>query len=112
MVTPRLLWLSKETPDRIGQGGQRRQYFQIRELAAAGIEVTVMTPAGDQDDASIRELADVVRFSRRRLTGRSRPDPVGAATSSRFDRIIVAHAESYDLLNGRAADVKVPWLVD
>ena len=32
----RVLWLSNETPDRHGQGGQRRQYFQIAALVAAG----------------------------------------------------------------------------
>src|SRR3954471_5115816 len=89
----RLLWLSKETPDRNGQGGQRRQFFQIELLRAAGAHVTVATPAGDQSDASIGELAEVVRFRRRRLVRMPSPDPVRIASGG-FDRMVLAHAES------------------
>jgi glycosyltransferase involved in cell wall biosynthesis len=107
----RLLWLSKETPDRDGQGGQRRQYFQIRELRAAGVEVIVLTPAGEQSDASIGELTQVIRFRRRRFRSPA-PDPVRLALRGGFDRMVLAHGESLDLLRGRHAEIPVPWLAD
>ncbi len=57
-----VLWYSNETPDRGGQGGQRRQYFQIQSLVEAGYDVTVVSLAGDQDDSSIRSLTEVRRL--------------------------------------------------
>lgn len=107
----RLLWLSKETPDREGQGGQRRQYSQISLLKKAGVQVTVVTPAGEQDDKSIRGLVDVIRFRNRRLGGPS-PDPVRLARRGDFDRMVIAHAESLDLLREHHGRFELPWLAD
>ena len=107
----RLLWLSKETPDRAGQGGQRRQFFQLELLHAAGVDITVLTPAGAQSDTSIRDIARVVRFRRRRLLRLPTPDPVRVASRG-YDRMVLAHAESLDLLRGRQAGVPMPWLAD
>jgi glycosyltransferase involved in cell wall biosynthesis len=107
----RLLWLSKETPDRNGQGGQRRQYFQIALLRRAGVDVTVVTPAGEQSDKSIRELAEVIRFRTRRFGG-PHPDPVRLAVRGDFDRMVIAHAESLDLLREYHGKFDMPWLVD
>ena len=72
-----VLWYSNETPDVHGQGGQRRQYFQIRSLVDAGHDVTVVSLAGEQDDASIRSLTEVRRLpgpaAGRRVPPRLRP---------------------------------------
>lgn len=53
-------WVSNETPDQFGQGGQRRQFFQIQTLVEAGHTVRVVTLAGQQDDTSVRAVADDV----------------------------------------------------
>jgi glycosyltransferase involved in cell wall biosynthesis len=98
-VPARVLWVSNETPDVAGQGGQRRQYFQIRELVAAGIQVELITLPGAQDDASIRALVGVRRVGRHTRSGL--PDLRGRAAVSRairwgaFDVIVVAHLESW-----------------
>lgn len=111
-----VLWLSNETPDRDGQGGQRRQYFQIRALVRAGWSVHVMTLAGDQDDTTLREIATVERFApflHKRL-----PHPTRyflarrRARSGRYDHVIVAHLESWALLRGAGRRLGVPVLVD
>ena len=107
----RLLWLSKETPDKLGQGGQRRQYYQISMLAEAGVDITVVTPAGKQSDTSIRGLAEVIRFKGRRFGGPT-PDPVRLAERGDFDRMVIAHGESLDLLRERHGKFGLPWLVD
>jgi glycosyltransferase involved in cell wall biosynthesis len=107
----RLLWLSKETPDRNGQGGQRRQFFQLELLRAAGVDITVLTPAGAQSDASIQEIAHAVRFRRRRLVRLPTPDPLRVASRG-YDRMVLAHAESLDLLRGRHTSLRMPWLAD
>lgn len=60
-----LLWYSHETPDVNGQGGQRRQYFQIASLLRAGVEVRVASSAGPQDGSSIGQLTDVRRVALR-----------------------------------------------
>lgn len=98
-ATTRVLWLSNETPDVGGQGGQRRQYFQIRELVAAGIRVDLIALAGPQDDASVSAFADVRRVHRHRRFGL--PDPQGrgvvarALRSGAYDAVVVAHLESW-----------------
>ena len=91
----RLLWFSNETPDVGGQGGQRRQYFQIRALHGQGHHVDVVTLAGPQDDTSIRPYASVRRLRTRVAPGL--PDPLLAGRVRRlvrsgpWDRIVVAH---------------------
>ncbi|GAA3664737.1 glycosyltransferase family 4 protein [Microbacterium marinilacus] len=110
----RVLWFSIETPDRDGQGGQRRQFHQIRELGRLGHDVTVLTPHGSQPSASIREVARVVRV-RTAIRGR------GASWGNRrlrrlflqggWDAVIVSHIESARLLP-HPDSVPVPVLVD
>ena len=113
----KVLWYSNETPDVRGQGGQRRQYFQVRSLVEAGHDVTVVSLAGDQDDASIRALTDV-----RRLSGLGRwawlPPQRRRGHASRFfetiprDRVVVAHIESWQHLHRRRIDLGGPQLLD
>lgn len=97
----KILWVSVEVPDRNGQGGQRRQYHQIRALGQRGHEVTVMIPRSAQDDQSIREIARVTRPRisihgrfMRALLFRTRRQIEGG----NWDAIIVAHQGSSHLL--------------
>lgn len=113
----RVLWLSSETPDRFGQGGQRRQYFQIRELSR-DYEVHVVTLAGPQSDASLRALPSVASVQRIALTIRGIHVPLlgarwrRAIRSGRFDAVIVAHAESWWLYQELVRDASLRTLVD
>lgn len=97
----RVTWLSNETPDVNGQGGQRRQFFQIRELVRSGCSVTVVTLAGPQSHESIERLARVHRI-RTWVRGHRNPLAVAtvAALTSRVsaDGVVLAHEESWDLL--------------
>ena len=97
----RILWLSVETPDRKGQGGQRRQFHQIRELARLGHDITVLSPLSEQDDSSLRGIARVAR-PRLYLGPLAIPGRFDAlrrrALSDEWDRIVVSHAESVGLL--------------
>ena len=112
-----VLWYSNETPDRGGQGGQRRQYFQIQSLVEAGHDVTVVSLAGDQDDTSIRSLTEV-----RRLPGlgrwarvppqRRRDHASGFFDAIRRDRVVVAHIESWLHLRRRRISLRRPQLLD
>ena len=108
-----VLWYSNETPDVHGQGGQRRQYFQIRSLVEAGHDVTVVSLAGEQDDASIRSLTEVRRAPPGSSAGpgcMSRPRRDDAPSSSRprlAIRVVVAHIESWMHLQ-RARDRSGP----
>lgn len=113
----RVLWLSNETPDRFGQGGQRRQYFQIRELAVDH-EVHVVTLAGSQSDASLRAIPSIASVQRIALTIRGIRVPLLGAhwrrsiRGDRFNAIIVAHAESWPLYKELARDASTRTLVD
>ncbi|MGW4929228.1 glycosyltransferase family 4 protein [Agromyces sp. NPDC004153] len=112
----RVLWLSNETPDVAGQGGQRRQYFQIRELSRAGVAVDAITLAGPQDDASLRAIADVRRVRRHRRFGI--PDPVGRSIIARavrdtgYDGIVIAHLDSWAMVERPMASAGARVLVD
>ncbi|KHK99313.1 hypothetical protein LK09_03275 [Microbacterium mangrovi] len=115
----RLLWLSNETPDVGGQGGQRRQYFQIREFVRAGIAVDVVTLAGPQSDESLRGFASVERIVRSRRRKPIRTIRGMAALRRRlrsgsYDAVVVAHTESWPLIRRRAlgGHLDVPVLVD
>ena len=95
-----VLWYSNETPDLHGQGGQRRQYFQIRTLVQAHHDVVVVSLAGEQDDESIRSLAEVHRLPGLGRWSSRLPGWRGAETARVFetftgDRIVVAHLESW-----------------
>jgi polysaccharide biosynthesis protein PslH len=112
----RVLWISNETPDRHGQGGQRRQYFQIKSLIERGHSVHVLTLSGPHDDSSLRAIAAVERL-KPRLAGRL-PNfqyvvrPFFAARSGRWDKIVIAHVESWRLLRGHSAHIDQAILVD
>jgi glycosyltransferase involved in cell wall biosynthesis len=114
----RVLWLSNETPDVAGQGGQRRQYFQIRELVEAGHEVAVGSLSGPQDDTSIRALAPVSRLPApwhrwsRLGFGRARRPELSAFLSRSADRVVVAHTESWWTFRHHLLDMDAPVLVD
>lgn len=110
----RILWVSLETPDRNGQGGQRRQYHQIRALLRRGHEITVLAPRSAQSDDSIGEIVPVrrprpairgrfVRFFTRRI-GR-------VIASPDWDAVVVSHHESWRLMPGRDA-LRAPVLLD
>lgn len=111
----RVLWLSNETPDRTGQGGQRRQYFQIRALVRDGHDVTVATLAGPQSESTLSAHASVHRLSPR-IAGRF-PNPYAISKLRRslgdgWDRVVVAHAESWPLWSRYARWAGAPVLVD
>lgn len=110
---PRVAWLSAETPDRHGSGGQRRQYHQIRALRDAGIDVRAATLGGPQHDGSLRALVPVRRFGPLRLRGLT-ADPVLARflADGRFTAAVVAHVESVPHVRRGLAAHRVPWLLD
>jgi glycosyltransferase involved in cell wall biosynthesis len=108
----RVLWLSAETPDRHGGGGQRRQYHQIRALVDGGVDLQVATLAGTQDDASVGEIVRVVRFAPAERRGSSPATLEALLAGERFDRAIVAHVESVPYVQGALARHRTPWLLD
>ena len=112
----RVLWYSNETPDLKGQGGQRRQYFQIRALVSAGHHVTVASLAGPQDDRSARELAAVRRIQaggrhpwRRQRAARSL---AALLREPGWDRVVVAHLDSWKTLEACGASIAAPMLLE
>lgn len=107
-----VLWVSKETPDLHGQGGQRRQYFQIRLLAEHGLSVHVASLAGEQSGASVARFATVRRVRQRRFDPRPQSPFLRLAQRGSYDRLVIAHAESYDLFRGQASGLELPTLVD
>lgn len=112
----RVQWLSNETPDRAGQGGQRRQFFQIRALVNSGHQVRVTTLDGPQDDTSVRTVAtDVHRVGGLELRGRIpvpwRRRAVRRHLASWGDVVVVAHGESHERFEW-ALPPDVPTLVD
>lgn len=108
----RVAWLSAETPDRHGSGGQRRQYHQLRVLVDAGVDVRVATLAGPQDDTSLRELAPVERFGPLRLRGLIVDEVLDRLTEGGFTAAVVAHIESVPHVRRALARRRVPWLLD
>jgi polysaccharide biosynthesis protein PslH len=110
MVTD-LLWLSAETPDVDGGGGQRRQFHQISVLVRSGIEITVATVTGPQSDSSIRRLAPVYRFDGRRGRRRNRRLERLIETVAPT-RALVAHVESLPQLLPELRESEVPFLID
>lgn len=110
---PRVAWLSAETPNRQGSGGQRRQYHHLLALREAGVEVSVATLAGPQDDASLAELVPVRRFGPLRARGLV-PDPEvdRFLADNRFTVAVVAHIESVSHVRRALARRHIPWLLD
>ncbi|WP_454778558.1 glycosyltransferase family 4 protein [Georgenia muralis] len=116
MRVTRVLWLSNETPDKAGQGGQRRQYFLIKTLVAGGHDVTVATLAGAQSSASVAALTRTIRF---RTHWRGRLPAVVLRTrlrrlvsSRRWDAIVVAHTESWPTVRKALRGTTTPVLLD
>jgi glycosyltransferase involved in cell wall biosynthesis len=108
------LWVSSETPDQDGQGGQRRQFHQINALLARGHEITVLVPASLQNDRSVRRIAPVIR-PRLHLRGRFGRLLIGRAhrviAAREWDAIIVSHRESWWLMPERTTG-SAPVLLD
>ena len=114
-MTRRVAWLSTETPNRDGGGGQRRQYFQVRALQRAGVEVAVMSMAGGQDDSSIRELAPTHRFRGRGRRWRAPmpgDDLRDLLQPGRFDVAVVAHMDSLPAVEEAVVGTGMPWALD
>lgn len=112
---PRVAWLSNETPDRLGTGGQRRQYHQIKALVGAGVEVSVACRASSQDDASVREVAPVHRvpYHRGDRFHRSSTRAIRRFLKAfRPHGAVVAHIESLPAVQPGLGDLRIPWLVD
>lgn len=110
----RVLWLSDETPDVDGQGGQRRQFFQIKVLRDAGHEITVVTVMGAQSDDNVSRLATVHRI-RTRIGPLRNPFTARETRNSlagEWDRIVVAHSESWVRWGAVAGRLEAPILVD
>jgi len=109
----RLAWLSAETPDRHGSGGQRRQYHQLRALVEADVDVRVATLAGPQNDASLREFVPVMRFGPLRARGLvCDPALERFLADGRFGGAVVAHIESLPHVGRVLARRRLPWLLD
>jgi len=115
-VTVAILWFSNETPSRDGQGGQRRQFFQIEALVRDGHHVCVVTLAGPQDDSSIREITEVHRVS-----FWVRGIPIGLsgmaqaarlATRRQWAGVVIAHSESWPVGRRLARLANAPAFVD
>lgn len=111
----RVLWLSNETPDPQGQGGQRRQFFQISSLKHAGHAVTVVSLAGLQTDDELRKIS-TVRRTRTHIAGRFR-SPIHDSllrrlATSPWDLVVVAHTESWPTFLPLLEKVSAPVWVD
>jgi len=111
-----ILWFSNETPSRDGQGGQRRQFFQIEALLEDGHEVQVISLAGDQEDSSLRELAPVHRanfwWKGRPVAVRGMVSTAQLVRSRRWGGVVVAHSESWPVGKRLAALARAPVFVD
>lgn len=113
-MTP-ILWYSNETPDRNGQGGQRRQFFQIAALIRDGHDVRVWTLAGKQDDTSVRSLAQVRRLALGAGTVHDLWEKSGIAASllsRRWSGVVVAHSESWPVGRQLGVLARAPSFVD
>lgn len=104
----RIAWLSSETPDGCGGGGQRRQFHQIRALVELGIDVTAIILCSPQSDATLREFVRVERFrARRMLRGGVDPRLLRGA-----DAAVVAHVESLPHFEDVLRRLEIPYAVD
>jgi glycosyltransferase involved in cell wall biosynthesis len=106
-----LLWLSAETPDVYGGGGQRRQYHQIAALIQGGVAVAVATVKGPQDDTSISQLVPVYRFEAQRFRRRNQ-GLEKAIKAIAPNRALVAHVESVRQVLPELERACIPFLVD
>lgn len=111
----KVLWLSNETPDQGGQGGQRRQFFQIRELARAGHRITVCCLSGSQEDLGLRAHADVVRTRthwRGRVPRVAHQRLLRQLAAQEWGAVVLAHTESWPTFEGLIQAVPAPSWVD
>lgn len=108
-----LAWISNEVPDVRGGGGQRRQYHQLRALLASGVRVTTLVLENGQDDASVRELAPVLRFRGPRLRGYLPAFELQAILRRLSPgRAIVAHVDSHRVAGRALRRAGIPYAVD
>jgi glycosyltransferase involved in cell wall biosynthesis len=109
-----VLWVSVETPDRNGQGGQRRQFHQIVALIGRGHHVTVLVPKSKQDDQSLRRFTRVLRprvAIRGRILKRAVDRLRRTIALPEWDAIVVSHHESGWLMP-RGGVAPTPVLLD
>lgn len=110
----RVLWVSAETPDREGQGGQRRQYHQIKSLVSRGHEITVVVPQSPQHDRAVKQLVPVRRpriSIRGKVIGAQYRRMQRLIASPDWDAVVVAHGESWWLMPP-PGDMHAPVLLD
>lgn len=110
-----VLWLSNETPDRNGQGGQRRQFFQLQEVSRAGHQVTLCSLEGPQDDTAVRQLATVLRTKthwRGRVRRPGHRRLLSHLAEGRWDAVVVAHTESWPTFRDVVTRAPAPIWVD
>jgi glycosyltransferase involved in cell wall biosynthesis len=114
----KVCWISSETPDRFGQGGQRRQFHLITAVARAGHDVVVAHLNSDQDPSTVRAVAPTDGFD---TFGRSVTGRVRNRTSTRFDHwvraqdpdvVVLGHAVSSRLVPATLRDRHRPVIVD
>lgn len=111
-----ILWFSNETPSRDGQGGQRRQFFQIDALLRDAVDVQVITLAGEQDGTSVSSIADLHRAD---WWWRGLPVRLGAIVSTdrvvrrrHWSGVVIAHSESWAIGRWIVARTGAPTFVD
>lgn len=110
-----VLWLSNETPDRNGQGGQRRQFFQLQEVSRAGHQVTLCSLDGPQDDTAVRQLATVLRTKthwRGRVRRPGHRRLLDRLAEGRWDALVLAHTESWPTFRDVVTPARAPIWVD
>lgn len=109
-----ILWVSAETPDRYGQGGQRRQYHQIAALSQLGHELKVVSLASQQSSESIEKIT-AIRRMRTSVKGILIPSLVRRLhrliERDLSETLIVSHVESCGMLPPRFWDDR-PKLLD
>ena len=105
------MWVSTETPDVNGGGGQRRQFHQIQAIRAAGVDLEVRSLQSGQGTSSIAASGGFAPFRAPRLKGLIR-DRSLRRQLRRGGPIVIAHAESLALVGREVRGAKAPWLVD
>lgn len=111
----KVLWLSNETPDSNGQGGQRRQFFQVQEIARQGHEVLVCTLAGPQSDTAVRQHAKVIRTRphwRRAIRAARHKFLEYRVTRQSWTAVVVSHTESRPTFRPMVHAINAPTWVD
>lgn len=109
----RVLWVSLEAPHVGGQGGQRRQYWQLDALVADGNRVLVVVPRSDQS-TEVPLGVRVVRTPRlpRGTALLARAIIAALMVVWRPSVAVVSHAESFPLVKRLSRTTRVPLVVD